>query len=227
MNSNIQRLVGNFFANYFHLIAGTVRAHIFNLDHPRALIHSHTPIVFAGFHGQNRLVIAIMKYLEIPAEKPIGVVIAGDHRQEMLESLSRKLGYKTYAIGSSEHSLRGAREVLKAIIDLKSGQIACLFLAVDGPDGPAFEPKPGTAFIAQRAEASIVPMAIYSPQAIVLQHRWDQLAMPIPYSDVYVYFGESIATTSNLKIDEILSQISESLKMATKEVKTLAAQQSG
>ena len=219
--------MGNFFANYFSLIAGTVRAHIFNHTHPQTLIQSHTPIVFAGFHGQNRLVVAIMKYLEIPDEKPIGVAIAGDHRQEMLESLSRKLGYKPYAIGSSEHSLRDAREVLKAINDVKSGQIACLFLAVDGPDGPAFEPKPGVAFIAQRAEASIVPMAIYSPHAIVLHQRWDQMAMPTPYSDVYVYFGEPIVTTGNLKIDDILSQISDKLKMATKEVKTLAAQQSG
>lgn len=225
MNASLQRLIGNFFGNYFRFTAGTVRAYIYNHDRPRALIQRQTPIVFAGFHGQNRLVVAIMKYLEVPHDKTIGVVIAGDHRQEMLESLSRKLGYKSYAIAMSEHSLRGARELLKAINDLKSGQVACLFLAVDGPDGPAFEPKPGAAFIAQRAGAAIVPMAIHSPQAIVLQDRWDQMAMPVPYSDVFVYFGESIAANSDLKTDEILSRISESLMMATKEVETLAAQQ--
>ena len=227
MNSIIQRLLGYSFASYIRFVAGTIRAHIHEGDRFQALIQSQAPVVCVGFHSQHRLATAITQYLEIPHKRPISGIVAGDQRQEMLESLSRKLGYKTYAIDMNEDSFGSARELLRAINDLKSGRVACLVLAVDGPDGPAYVPKPGAAYIARRAEAWVVPFALNSPQAFVLQDRWDQLAIPVPYSDIHIYFGQPFATTSNMQIDDILSQISDSIKLATKKVETLAARYSG
>ncbi|TFH32849.1 MAG: hypothetical protein E4G99_12260 [Anaerolineales bacterium] len=227
MSSKIQRLLGYSFAAYIRFVAGTIRAHIHEGNRFQALIQSQAPVVCVGFHGQHRLATAITRYLEITHNKPISGIVAGDQRQEMLESLSRKLGYKTYAIDMNENSFGSARELLRAINDLKSRQVACLVLAVDGPDGPVYVPKPGAAYIARRAEAWIVPMALTSPQAFILRHRWDQMAIPVPYSDVHLYFGQPMATTATMQIDDILSRISESIKLATKKVETLAARYSG
>ncbi len=226
MNLLLQRIIGSSFAYYSRLIDGTINPHFYGRDRVLALIQNQLPIVWAGLHGQNRLASVIASYFVTPNEKPVCAIVAGDHRQVMMESYYRNIGFDTYAVGMEEDTFGGARELLRAIKDLKSGRIAYLFLAIDGPDGPALIPKPGVAYIAQRAEAFIIPVTFASPQAIQLKSRWDQMAIPVPFSDVYIYFGPSLAISNKMQIDEILSLVSESLRTADQKVKALAARPS-
>ncbi len=226
MNFLLQRIIGSSFAYYSRLIDGTINAHFHGQDRVLSLHQNQVPIVWAGLHGQNRLASAIASYFVTPGDKPICAIVAGDHRQEMMESYYRNVGFNTYAVGMEEDTFGGARELLRAIKDLKSGQISYLFLAIDGPDGPAFIPKPGVAYLAQRAEAFIIPVTFASPQAIQIKSRWDQMAIPVPFSDVHIYFGPPLAISKKMQIDEILSLVSESLQKANQKVSALAARQS-
>lgn len=222
MNHGLQRLVGYALASYTNLIGRTLRVHIHGWDPIEALIDQQTPIVCAGYHSHTRLVTASARFVDIPDDKQICGIIAGDERQVILETFGRHIGYKTYAIGMDEDSFSAARELLRVLKDLRSGRTAYIFLAVDGPDGPVNVPKPGIAYLAQRAEATIVPIALKSPQAIILKSRWDQLAFPLPFSDVHIYFGTPFPITSDMQIDEILTKVSRSLEIANAQVESLA-----
>lgn len=223
MNTTLQRLVGYAFAYYSRSIQKTFRVQIHGWEPLELLIQRNEPVVGAGLHAHTRVAAAVARHLPTPATKQICGIIAGDERRVLLETFNNKLGFLTYAIDMQEDSFRAARELLRVMRDLKSNRIAYIYLAVDGPDGPANVPKPGAAFIAQRLEATIVPVAFNSPQAIILRSRWDQMAFPVPFSDVYVYFGEPFAVTKEMDRDEVLDNISQSLKLANAHVKSMAA----
>jgi lysophospholipid acyltransferase (LPLAT)-like uncharacterized protein len=223
VNNTLQRIVGSTFAYYSKLIQNTIRVQIHGWEPIEALIQRGGPVVGVGLHTHTRVAATVARHLPKPATKQICGIIAGDHRQVLLETFNHKLGFLTYAINMQEDSFRAARELLQVLQDLKSNRIAYIYLAVDGPDGPVNVPKPGAAFIAQRLGATIVPVTFASPRAIILRSRWDQMAIPVPFSDVYVYFGEPSLITKEMNRDEILNKISHSLEIATSRVNSIAA----
>lgn len=222
MNPLLQRFFGHTFATYSRLIGGTIRLQIHNRDRVDPLIEQGVPLVGAGIHRHTRVAAAIAKYLDLPGNKPISGIIAGDDRQVLLETFYNALGLITYAIGMEEDTFSAARELLRLIKDMKSGRIAYTYLAIDGPDGPAFVAKPGVAFIARRAEALIVPLAIKSPQAIVLKSRWDKMEIPVPWSDVHFYVGQPFPVSRKMAIDDILAQTTDAIKLVYQQLDAIA-----
>jgi lysophospholipid acyltransferase (LPLAT)-like uncharacterized protein len=180
------------------------------------LINANDRIVWAGIHGQYRLATTISDHLNPPG-KEISAIVAGDDRQDIMEAYFQNVGFKTYPVAMEEDSLRGARELIQAIDDLKAGNVAYVYVAIDGPDGPAFVPKPGVALIAQRAEAKIIPMAFASVQAVRMKSRWDNMAFERPFSDIHAYFGDPYQVTRDMEIEDILQEVARLVRVVDRE----------
>jgi lysophospholipid acyltransferase (LPLAT)-like uncharacterized protein len=50
------------------------------------------------------------------------------------------------------------------------------------------------------------------------------MAIPVPFSDIYIYFGQALEIRGDMKDEEILSTISEALIAATALVEAFASE---
>ncbi len=64
-------------------------------------------------------------------------------------------------------------------------------VAPDGPSGPIYESKPGVLYMAQKADAVILPIG-FGFSRMVVGPNWDDFALPLPFSRVAVVIGEPI-----------------------------------
>jgi lysophospholipid acyltransferase (LPLAT)-like uncharacterized protein len=104
----------------------------------------------------------------------------------MWETLGRRLGWQV-VMGSSGH---GGKEAAERIIEsLREGYST--FVCPDGPSGPARHVKRGALYIASKASAPIVPLAIECDRALWLP-RWDRFCLPLPSAIVRVRCGEPV-----------------------------------
>lgn len=103
------------------------------------------------------------------------VPIRGSSGKDNIKSLKEAMGYakKGYTIG----------------------------IAIDGPKGPIFEPKPGAIFIAQKTGIPILPLSSYSGKKWILK-SWDRLEIPKPFTRCVHYAGEPFYLSKNLSIEE-------------------------
>lgn len=83
-------------------------------------------------------------------------------------------------------------------------------LTVDGPKGPAKEPKLGVVDMAKKTGHPIVP---YIPVAESYWefNSWDKFRLPKPFSRIIVYYGEPIQVPEDMEYDQF-HQIKDQLR---------------
>jgi lysophospholipid acyltransferase (LPLAT)-like uncharacterized protein len=144
------------------------------------------PLVVAFAHGQQMLLLAARRRLEVP-----GVVLVSRSRDGELQSgVMRALGFEVVRGSSS----RGASAGLRGLIGkVRRGRAA--LIAVDGPRGPAGVAKPGALFAARHGGAALVPVAARCSATWTLERTWDRFRIPLPFSRVAVVSGPPVGCT--------------------------------
>jgi lysophospholipid acyltransferase (LPLAT)-like uncharacterized protein len=90
-----------------------------------------------------------------------------------------------------------------------------LYIAPDGPEGPAYTAKPGFTYTAQKANAIILPVGAYCRNGYVIP-RWDQYVLPYPFSRISVHFGEPCEIPKDVKdLSETEQGLTDQLHRAT------------
>ena len=98
---------------------------------------------------------------------------------EILSKIAFDLGYKVVRGSSSEKTLE-IREVLR---QLKEGNSCAM--ALDGPKGPALKEKPGTRWLAGRANAPVYKLEVRYGAHFSLR-SWDKAKIPLPLSKLTI-----------------------------------------
>lgn len=93
--------------------------------------------------------------------------------------------------------------VLRDAIQLMKRGVSVI-MASDGPLGPPFEIKTGTAIMARMAGAPIVPIVCAASSARTM-NTWDHFMIPKPFARVVVAIGEPIDVPRDLPMSEIES----------------------
>lgn len=197
---------------YHRIVSRTVRWRIegkSNLSLARA---SKRPLLWAYWHEQ---VSPFIMY----GDRFIGgsnfcVVMVGDVRADILGMLGVRLGAETYAIDMRGNPMASGRSLLRVIQAMKRGKQS--MLAPDGPDGPPFVPKPGVAFLAQKAEAAVIPVGIYAAPSYRLK-RWDRYQVPLPFATLHTVFGPPLLADRQTASDTLLAEISSALNAARRQ----------
>jgi lysophospholipid acyltransferase (LPLAT)-like uncharacterized protein len=145
-------------------------------------------------------------YCSIRFEDPTNIVnlTLGGKTGEILGPLSRAYGCKPVFTSPNDDAQENANAVTRVMRDIKAGMNS--FIAPDGPDGPAYEIKPGVAAITKKIDGVILPLAVL-PEWYVRLWRWDRVILPIPFSKVTVTYGEPIFAGRYEAENEILEKI--------------------
>ena len=167
---------------------------------------SERPILWAFWHESVTPFIMYVAAFHDPAD--FTLVTAGDVRSEILGRLASRMKAHPFGIDMQGNPMESGRKLLRVIQAMKRGKQS--MLAPDGPDGPAFEPQKGVAFLAKKAKAVVIPVAIYAKTAYRL-NRWDKYQVPIPFSKMQMVMGTPILPDKKSDDAELLVEISGAL----------------
>jgi len=134
---------------------------------------------------------------------------------ELIARTMEFLGYPSVSRGSST---RGGAQALESQYGaLKDGYHVAITL--DGPRGPAYEPKLGAIRLAARTGLAIIPVASACQPDIRLRN-WDRTQLPPPFGKVGFAFGEPIYA-GQMEETEALARLKISLDSAVKRAREL------
>ncbi|UZP68286.1 lysophospholipid acyltransferase family protein [Desulfovibrio mangrovi] len=145
-----------------------------------AMIAQGIPMVFSLWHDELFPVVHAKRDLELIA------VISQSKDGELLADFMERFGVKT-ARGSSSRG--GVKALLKVSKAMERDRLSSC-ITVDGPRGPRHKVKEGAVFVANRANAPIVPVRLHMSRSYKFKRAWDKFQIPIPFSSVHVAFGE-------------------------------------
>jgi hypothetical protein len=119
------------------------------------------------------------------------------------------LGYPEPSRGSSS---RGGADAIRSHVEaLKQGRH--VVVTMDGPRGPAFQPKPGVLRMAQESGALIVPVACATRRRWRLK-SWDCTLLPPPFARVGFALGEPLALAPGpqgmLRLQSAMAEVQQS-----------------
>ncbi|MCP5099137.1 MAG: hypothetical protein GY943_26585, partial [Chloroflexi bacterium] len=84
-----------------------------------------------------------------------------------------------------------------------------------------FESKGGVSFLARKAQAAVIPVGAYGDHASRL-NRWDQYQIPLPFTKMYMYFGDPIIPDKKADDANLLTQITVALSDARIQAQKMA-----
>ena len=215
--SVIHLIEGQILALYARIINRTTPLTIEGWEHVTQAIAADRPILFSMWHGQQHLIFTLAE-THMDTSKFVSIIV-GDHRQQVLESFAASIGISTIPISMDDNSFAGARNLIELINELRKGRY--LLIAPDGPDGPPRIPKRGTAFIAIRAQALIIPFAAYSPHAYRLR-RWDRCSLPLPFARIYCSIRPPISVSRDADLELLLEQVTKEINAANEQAEAMA-----
>jgi len=135
------------------------------------------PVVFAFRHGEQLAVLGTHLDLDVAAMASLSKDGA------LAAAALERLGVACVRGSSSRGGLQAMRAGLTV---LRAGR--SLALTVDGPRGPAGEPKPGAALVARMARAPICWVRAAPRRALRLR-SWDRFEIPWPFTRITLTYG--------------------------------------
>jgi lysophospholipid acyltransferase (LPLAT)-like uncharacterized protein len=171
------------------------------------VIAAHTPLLLIVWHGRMMVPVWQMRGRGIVA------MVSRHQDGEFVSRLVEKLGYKTVR-GSSTRG--GTAATLELLEEMRAGKIGAMIC--DGPRGPIYKMKPGTAFLAKEARATVIPVSFCAERSWQL-HSWDRFRIPKPFSRVHLVWGEAIPPpTETATIEELTVKLEDALNELTVQV---------
>ena len=116
---------------------------------------------------------------------------------EILSEVLRREGNELIRGSSNKDNIKSLKEAMK-YAKKKYG----LGIAIDGPNGPIFEPKSGAIFIAQRTGMPIVPVSSYCSRKWIFKKMWDKLEIPMPFAKCVHYIAEPFYLSKETSLEE-------------------------
>jgi hypothetical protein len=180
-------------------------------------------VILASWHSFNLLALIAHRCFFAPHTRGI-IMVTPDWKGSVLRRYGQRWDLDVVTMGPDAASAQTARAIALMIRRVRAG--ADGLIAVDGPSGPAFQVKPGAAFIAQRAGAVIVPTVAVVDHAISVRWRWDKHVFPLPGSHIVVFMDTPIevqpANAPSPSVEELRIHLANALQRLGTEAPTAA-----
>ena len=126
------------------------------------------------------------------------LLISASFDGELIARTIERLGYTTVRGSSSRAGAGGLRALARTV-----GEGATAVIPGDGPRGPRFLLKPGTARLAQLTGLPVHSFYILPQRAWILR-SWDALIIPKPFSRVVTVWGRPVPPMESSGSEELM-----------------------
>ena len=161
---------------------GTCRVSFINQRIYDEYILNDTPVVVGTWHRATIYFLYFFGHF-----RPM-IMISRSKDGEILSQYAAGFGVIPVR-GSSSKGGRAALERMRKY--LEGGGKGCATV-LDGPRGPAYVAKKGMVALSKLTGAPFIPAIWSANRTITLRNSWDKTVLPLPWSRVYVAFGEPI-----------------------------------
>jgi lysophospholipid acyltransferase (LPLAT)-like uncharacterized protein len=179
--SLLEALVSALVPLLLRLLVRTWSIRIVNRDVLRDYIDAGRPLIVATWHQMILPGVAFFR------DRKAVIMVSQSKDGELIARVNLRMGFRNVRGSSS----RGGGEALLAMIDVVRGGAQAAIM-VDGPKGPAREPKAGCVVAASRSGAPLIPLGCRARPAIRAR-SWDRTLIPLPFARVVLSFGEPLA----------------------------------
>jgi hypothetical protein len=158
---------------------------------------SGQPIVIALWHGE----IFPVTSFAYTVSSHFVTFVSQSKDGEIISRVIERLGHTTVR-GSSTRG--GVKALLQAKRIMQKENRMAVF-TIDGPKGPRHKAKDGVIFLAQRANAKIIPVRTFPVKKKVFEKSWDHFVLPAPFTRCPIYIGEPMTVTTK-KLDKAVME---------------------
>lgn len=207
MTSLRNRLFGNGLYLLSQITKKTATYQVEGREHFLESTENPQPVIWAAWHGMTMMLAGfVLRHYE---PDDLVIMMPDDWRGETLAHWAAKIGAIPWRMNlKGDASMGTARKVAKMVRLLREGSDA--YITPDGPDGPGYLVKPGVAYLAQKAGATILPVGAYTRSGYRL-NRWDRYVVPRPYSRISVVVGQPFQTESGQELSSITEHLTDLL----------------
>ncbi|WP_343210659.1 hypothetical protein [Anaerolentibacter hominis] len=175
---------------YLRLVEKTARVRLVNEECIR-----DTRFVGGYWHGDSCAMNLVLQDFSRKGY-PVCIAVTASKRGDYIEDLIRKRGGFTVRL---EDGL-GMKKNMKQLEAAAKNPDQVLACALDGPLGPLHEPKKLGFYLAKEAGRKMVGFHLAYSHAIYLKKRWDNYAVPLPFSTIEITFHDfGMITQDTLK----------------------------
>lgn len=137
--------------------------------------------IFGFWHEDSFFMNLVLKEL---AKKtaPVDVIVTADTRGDYIEQMIEQCGGHALRVADGYAGF-GA---LKKLMQRSYEQTRSLAVALDGPLGPRHEPKKLAFYLSEQSGEDFVGIAVSYSACLRIFWRWDQYAVPLPFTTVTV-----------------------------------------
>jgi lysophospholipid acyltransferase (LPLAT)-like uncharacterized protein len=205
----LERLVVALVPLILRLLAWTWNFRVLNRRALDELIDRGRPLLVATWHQMIFPGVAFFK------DRRAVIMVSRSKDGELIARVISRMGFRSVRGSSSKGGSEALHGLVEAIRD--GGQGAVM---VDGPRGPAHEPKLGILVAAQRTGAPLIPLGCRASRALY-GRNWDRTMLPLPFSTVVLSFGEPLTVPADAT-PEAVDGLRERLKAALNQAEAQA-----
>lgn len=211
MTSLRHRLMGNGLYALSQITRRTGRYQVVGQAYVAEAREAGTSVIWAAWHGMTMMLAGYV----LQAYDPGGLLIMmpDDWRGEALAHWAQRLGATPFPLNlHGDHTMASARKVARMVRLMRQGRDA--YVTPDGPDGPAYQIKPGIVYLAQKTGAALLPAGAYTRTGHRL-NRWDRYVVPRPFSRIAVVIGEPLLVPAEEELDAATERLTDALHRVT------------
>lgn len=187
------------------------RFQVSGLQHLQAAQARQRPLIFTAWHGMTMMLVGF--FANQYDLSRLVLILPDDWRGGALTVFANKLGVTPFPMNLHDSAnMATARQLAKLVRQVKAGRDA--YITPDGPEGPSYEIKPGITYIAQKADATILPLGAYARHGYRLP-RWDRYVLPYPFSKIAVEIGEPIVVGKEADLTAVSTHLTQQLHHVT------------
>ena len=205
------RLMGNGLYTLSQMTRRTGRYQVTGQEYVEEARAAGTAVIWAAWHGMTMMLAGFV----LQAYDPGGLLIMmpDDWRGETLAHWARRLGAAPFPLNlHGDNTMASARKLARMVRRMRQGQDA--YVTPDGPDGPAYQVKPGIAYLAQKTGAALLPAGAYTRTGHRL-NRWDRYVIPRPFSRIAVVIGEPLLVPAEAELETTTERLTDALHRVT------------
>lgn len=164
----------------------------------------HQPAIFAFWHGKQFLPTLRIRR---NASRMAGLVSLS-RDGEMMAAWLRQLGYKVVYGSPTRNAVTGLVRLMQV---LREGY--AVGITPDGPTGPIYCAKPGSAYLAMKTGIPIIPLGSAFSKSWVIR-SWDRYEIPKPFCRAVLHYGTPIMVPHDADLEMVTRQIDRAIREA-------------
>ncbi len=158
------------------------------------------PVIYAFWHNR------FFPLIFLHRGSGIAIMVSPSRDGDFIAWVLERFGFKTIRGSTYKRVIGGTMELIEA---LKGGERVAIL--VDGPRGPRYTVPEGLVKISQRYGVDIMPVTVVYSRYVEFD-SWDRFMLPLPFSRVYVCYGNSYIPADRIDLRDRLFELEHFVK---------------